>query len=139
MDGIVGGLIAFAVVAGLVLLFVLPWFLFKPQREKFRQKQWEEAGGGETIPDGELGDPTPVFAPAQVVSRRICHEYWIGSGYMPKNIAKYYLTFKTEDGEKEYVVSEELFSKTEEGQTGTLVTINGMFFDFGDGEPQDEE
>lgn len=47
----------------------------------------------------------------------------------------YVLTFLTDDGEiKEFTVAEEVFLRYTTDQIGTLVTIDGEFFDFGDGE-----
>ena len=52
-----------------------------------------------------------------------------------------YITFLTEkDEEVTYPVRQEIFERVEEGQEGTLVTVNGNFFDFGDGvDVADEE
>jgi len=53
--------------------------------------------------------------------------------------SSFFVTFLTDDGEeKEFKVSRELFDRLYEDQTGTLVTVNGNFFDFGDGEDMAE-
>ena len=46
-----------------------------------------------------------------------------------------YVTFMKFDGSVvEYSVSEEIYKKCIPGTSGILVTINGLFFDFGNGE-----
>lgn len=48
----------------------------------------------------------------------------------------YTVTFLTEHSNTEtYSVTEEQFNSCDIGQRGTLATVNGEFFDFGDGEP----
>lgn len=48
----------------------------------------------------------------------------------------YTVTFLTENNTTEaYSVPEELFNNCNIGQRGTLATVDGEFFDFGDGEP----
>ena len=50
------------------------------------------------------------------------------------------MNFRLENGEeREYYVSKELFDRVKEGQESTLVLLNGMFFDFGEGEDIDGE
>ena len=54
---------------------------------------------------------------------------------LPAQVDEYYATFRLETGEEiEYKISEELFFTLTEGEEGTLVTVNGNFFDFGSGE-----
>ncbi len=55
--------------------------------------------------------------------------------HQPQCIVEYGVLFVTESGEEKFfLVSEEVFDGLEEGQVGTLVIINGNFFDFGCGE-----
>ena len=50
------------------------------------------------------------------------------------------MTFLTDDGDEQtYNVSQELFDKTNVGDVASLVTINGTFLDFSDGEDVEEE
>lgn len=71
---------------------------------------------------------------AVVLSKRTDGHYE-GSHLQPKYINDYYVTFMI-DGEKEteYSVFEESYDRIFVGQSGTLITVNGEFFDFGDGE-----
>lgn len=71
---------------------------------------------------------------AVVLSKRTDGHYE-GSHLQPKYINDYYVTFMI-DGEKEteYSVFEEAYDRIFVGQSGTLITVNGEFFDFGDGE-----
>ncbi|MBQ7011150.1 MAG: DUF2500 family protein [Clostridia bacterium] len=83
-------------------------------------------------PDTEPYELTAVEA--TVCQKRICGEH-VGPSKLPKYATIYEMTFVTEDGSKvSYNVSEELYESTPEGKAGTLVTQNGEFFDFGDGE-----
>ena len=48
---------------------------------------------------------------------------------------EFYVTFKTENDEEiEYPVRQEIWEGIAEYQEGTLVLVNGNFFDFGDGQ-----
>ncbi len=71
---------------------------------------------------------------AVVLSKRIDGE-WTGGFQTPQYETGYFVSFLTDDGKtKEYRVGEELFQTITEGQSSTLVTVNGVFFGFGDGE-----
>ena len=71
---------------------------------------------------------------ATVCKKRICGVH-VGPSKLPKYATIYEMTFITEDGSKvSYSVPEELYENTPEGKAGTLVTQNGEFFDFGEGE-----
>ena len=75
-----------------------------------------------------------VLTPARVVAKRIQHGY-AGSSKMPQYATGFIVTFLSEDDETlEFSVSEEMFESLQEQQTGMLVTSDGNFFDFGDGE-----
>ncbi len=53
----------------------------------------------------------------------------------PKCIVEFGVLFLTEENEEKFfLVSEEVYTKLQEGQAGTLVVTNGRFVDFGDGE-----
>lgn len=86
-----------------------------------------------TAPQGE-------FVSARVISKRIAHTYDRSRGIYMKE-SEYYgiITFLLGDGkEVEYAVPPELYERCEENQVGTLVTVNGKFFDFGQGEEIEE-
>ena len=70
---------------------------------------------------------------ASVVSRRTADK-WTGGKSLRYNM-ELYVTFMKFDGSvAEYSVSEEIYKKCIPGTSGMLVTINGLFFDFGKGE-----
>ena len=53
---------------------------------------------------------------------------------LPQQVDEYYVTFLNEDGEeKEYLVPQEFFYTVVQDEEGMLITVNGSFFDFGDG------
>lgn len=85
------------------------------------------------VPEEELL-PEPDVKNAVVLSKRTDGHYE-GSHLQPKYINDYYVTFMI-DGEKEteYSVFEEAYDIIAVGQSGTLITVDGKFFDFGDGE-----
>lgn len=58
-----------------------------------------------------------------------------GSYRMPSHRVGFYITFLTDDGKTvEHEVGQDVYGRCDLYQTGTLVTINGEFFDFGKGE-----
>ncbi len=60
---------------------------------------------------------------------------WIGNIKTPHYVEGYFVTFLTDDGDKrEYQVGKETFDSIYEGQASTLVTVDGEFFAFEDGE-----
>lgn len=79
-------------------------------------------------------DPEPVAYPARVMSKRVEGAH-TGGVKSPQYKVFFLVTFLTDSGETlEFSVGEEMFSRLCEHQTGTLITIDGNFFDFGDGE-----
>lgn len=61
--------------------------------------------------------------------------YWSGCAKTPHYNDCYLVTFLTDEGDKrEYSVSKETFDSIYEGQASTLVTVDGEFFAFEDGE-----
>ena len=71
---------------------------------------------------------------ATVYTKRMYGEYR-GSSKAPEYVTVYEITFLTEDGNTEaHGVPKELYDSLTEGTAGYLVTQNGEFFDFGDGE-----
>ena len=101
----------------------------------------EEKKQAESEPSEDaLQEPAGTrFVRAKVLQKKINHYYYKGLN-LPKNESSFVLVFETEKGEtEEYPVPQEFFMQTEEGQEGTLVTINGMFFDFGEGQDISDE
>lgn len=78
-------------------------------------------------------EPEPVGIGARVISKRTEISY---KGIkIPEHSIVYIVSFLTDKGEtKEYSVTEDIYNSLSEQDTGTLVTINNNFFDFGKGE-----
>lgn len=107
-----------------------------------------DADGDETLDetldedgDGMDGDgwtpPEPEAFPARVVDMRVVSGN-VGGSKRPKTGVSFLVTFLTDDGARaEYPVPEELYVTLEVDQTGTLVILNGGFFDFGAGDEYD--
>ncbi len=78
-------------------------------------------------------EPESEFIEAKVIAKRI-HTQFNGVRQV-KSVFWFLITFEALDGKQmEFPVSQEYFEKIKEGQNGTLVIVNGNFFDFGDGE-----
>ena len=81
--------------------------------------------------------PEPEAFPARVVDMRVVTGN-VGGNKRPKTGVSFLVTFLTDDGERtEYPVPEELYVTLDIDQTGTLVILNGGFFDFGAGDEYD--
>ena len=77
-------------------------------------------------------EPEYLFAQAKILSKGK-KAYYVGVK-LPKLMEEYWVKIITEEGvETSYRVREDVYQRMEEGQEGTLVTVNGNFFDFGDG------
>ena len=77
--------------------------------------------------------------PAEVVGARVMDKRTAvvstGSVKSPNHEIVFFISFLTDDGEtREYRVTQEIYEKCEIYQTGDLVTYDGIFFDFGEGE-----
>lgn len=84
-----------------------------------------------------IKEPETEFLQAKALRKRV-HIYYTNYLNLSRSVTEYYITFLLENGEeKEYALSQEMFEKIEEGQESTLVLLNGMFFDFGEGESVD--
>ena len=82
----------------------------------------------------EIETPEPEFFEAKALRKRV-HIYYVSELNIPKSVTEYFITFLLETGEeREFSLSQEMFEKIEEGEESTLVLLNNMFFDFGDGE-----
>lgn len=115
--------IAFLLIAGIVLWIWLYERKYHPKKK---------------INYEDIETPTPQFFQAKALKKRI-HVRYEGYVKMPKSIMEYFILFELENGEQEeFMLSQETFEKIEEGQEGTFVLLNGLFFDFGDGEMIEE-
>lgn len=95
----------------------------------------------DTDPDADEGwtPPEPEAFPARIVDMRVVTGN-VGGNKRPKTGVSFLVTFLTDDGARtEYPVPEELYVTLDVDQTGTLVVLNGGFFDFGAGDAYDEE
>lgn len=95
----------------------------------------------DTDPDADEGwtPPEPEAFPARIVDMRVVTGN-VGGNKRPKTGVSFLVTFLTDDGARtEYPVPEELYVTLDVDQTGTLVLLNGGFFDFGAGDAYDEE
>ena len=88
--------------------------------------------------DEDWTPPEPEAFPARIVDMRVVIGN-VGGTKRPKTGTSFLVTFLTDDGERtEYPVPEELYVTLDLDQTGTLVILNGGFFDFGVGDAYDE-
>ena len=116
---LIGGLLI-----GLLLFF---YFLFEYPKDKERERLRRE----KVLEDYEK-EPEYLFTQAKILSKEK-KAYYVGVK-LPKLVEEYSIRLLTEEGEeRNYRVREEVYSRIEKGQEGTLVTVNGNFFDFGDG------
>lgn len=95
----------------------------------------------DTDPDADDSwtPPEPEAFPARIVDMRVVTGN-VGGNKRPKTGVSFLVTFLTDDGARtEYPVPEELYVTLDVDQTGTLVVLNGGFFDFGAGDTYDEE
>ena len=89
--------------------------------------------------DDSWTPPEPEAFPARIVDMRVVTGN-VGGSKRPKTGVSFLVTFLTDDGARtEYPVPEELYVTLDLDQTGTLVILNGGFFDFGAGDAYDEE
>ena len=116
---LIGGLLI-----GLALFF---YFLFQFPKDKERERLRRE----KVLEEYEK-EPEYLFAPAKILSKKK-KAYYVGVK-LPELVEEYWIKIITEEGvEASYRVREDVYWRIEEGQEGTLVTVNGNFFDFGDG------
>ena len=116
---LIGGLLI-----GLLLFF---YFLFEYPKDKERKRLHRE----KVLEEYEK-EPEYLFTQAKILSKEK-KAYYVGVK-LPKLVEEYSIRLHTEEGgERNYRVREEVYSRIEKGQKGTLVTVNGNFFDFGDG------
>ena len=105
---------------------------------RIRTERQEALDKMEQTEEEEYELPEPVACNARVLEKHFASDV-IGTKSV-KQVSSYYVTFFTEDGETvEYPVPEEIFLTIEKGQESTLITVDGKFFDFSDGESVEEE
>lgn len=110
----------------LIFIFAFVGVAIGNKKAKKEEPQEEEE---EEIPETQ-------FVRATVLSKRVyrAYDYHVAPGVAESNLY-FFILFRKENGEEvEFSVPQELFEKTEEGQSATLVTIGNSFIDFGDGE-----
>ena len=111
--------------AGAVFLFIMPIRAMIQTRREIRDYDKNHA-------DVEAHELCEIGA--TVYTKRTYGKY-VGSSKSPTYTTVYEITFLTEDGgTAAYEVARELYDSLTEGTAGYLVTQNGEFFDFGDGE-----
>jgi hypothetical protein len=131
-----------ALLAAAVLFFALCIRHGRRQAADQEKKRREAAIAAGKDPDTEDPEdwtpPEPEAYPARVVDMRAVTGN-IGGHNRPKTGMSFLVTFLTDDGERrEYPVPEELYVTLDLDRTGTLVILNGGFFDFGDGTEEED-
>ena len=109
-----------------ILLITIVWVLFGIGFNALRNRKADE----------DTADEPCELLPADAIGATVVSKDWeIAKCGKHTGTVVYYVTFLTDDGEaKEYAVSEEMYQKCTPNATGMLVTVDGNFFDFGDGE-----
>ena len=86
----------------------------------------------------KLDDPieeSPAVAIGAVVMSKRANIQNMGGPKYPHSTLCCYATFSTDAGEMvEYSIPQEVYNSVKENNYGTLVTVEGKFFAFGDGE-----
>lgn len=119
--------ILFTVIAIVYFLLLFAYAIYRYigllRRNKAMEQQMEDEAGD---------DPTAISIWARVTDKHIRKTYMgRGKGFE----YRFCVAFLTEDEiDVEYTVSKEIFDRIAVDQVGVLVTVNGNFFDFGDGE-----
>ena len=113
-----------------LIVFLICYYPKLKQQEALRRQKIEEEYEKE---------PEYVFIKAKVLKKRKDF-YYVSNINIPRSQEDYFVTFLTQSGEeKEYPVGKEAYDEILENQEGELVTVNGNFFYFGDGEEVAEE
>ena len=114
----------------IVILMALPvaafltWAILRPI---LANKKLEDTTDEDFV---EMSEPESVGA--TVLKKEITERK--GGGKHASYQMVFEILFLTDDGKKlVFEVPEELYAEVTEGQSGLLVTMNGKFFDFGDG------
>ena len=117
---LVGG----ALIVGTLVFYFLFQYPKDKERERLRrqcvEKEYEK-------------QPEYQFRQATVIEKRKT-AYYVGVN-ISKQVRECIVVFQTEEGETlTFQIRDELFDGIQENQKGMLVTVNGNFFYFGDGE-----
>ncbi len=111
-----------------VCLYVVRPVVFVLHNRKKRQTL-------EELLDEDIAEPQTVGACVLTKKTEEYYENSFARYKVPEYKMAFLVRFLTDDGEeKVYEVSQGTFEAVREGQHGTLVTIDGNFFDFGNGE-----
>ena len=122
------------VIVGVILAAVVYIFVIAPILLHRHNKRVEKACNE----GAAVREPEFVSVGAKVVGIGEFNSY-NGSPKMLKYKRLYRVAFLTdEDEELVFEVPKELHDRVSEGQHGNLITVNGNFFDFGDGEDIEE-
>ena len=119
--------ILFTVIAIIYFLLLFAYAIYRYigflRRNKAMEQQMEDEAGE---------DPVTISIGARVTDKHIRKTYMgRGRGFE----YRFCVGFLTDDEiDIEYTVSQEVFDRIAVDQVGVLVTVNGSFFDFGDGE-----
>lgn len=84
-------------------------------------------------PEEDVSAPEGEFRRATVAAKNAEIVYTSRSARQPEHHIAYTVVFRIGAEEERYEVDREVFESLYEGQTSTLVTVNGIFFDFGEG------
>ena len=110
-----------------------------PEEAEIPEEDTEADPDTDTDADEGWTPPEPEAFPARIVDMRVVTGN-VGGSKRPKTGVSFLVTFLTDDGSRtEYPVPEELYVTLDLDQTGTLVLLNGGFFDFGAGDAYDQE
>ena len=127
----------FIIPVAMLLIAAICYFIFQYPKDKAKIEARKQAFYDECEKELEYD-----FVKATVLSKKKDSYYKQELRMIEVPVLKEdcYITFLTEkDEEVTYPVRQELFEQIEEGQEGTLVTVNGNFFYFGDGEDVEAE
>ena len=110
-----------------------------PEEAEIPEEDTEADPDTDTDADEGWTPPEPEAFPARIVDMRVVTGN-VGGSKRPKTGVSFLVTFLTDDGSRtEYPVPEELYVTLDVDQTGTLVLLNGGFFDFGAGDAYDAD
>ncbi len=131
-------IITITITVGIITLVAFLIYYIKVEAPKEREK--ERIRRQKVLEEYEK-EPEYVFMQARVQSKRRSDYYKteLRMPQLPALVNEFYITFETEDNKTtEFPVRQEIYEDITEGQEGTLVTVNGNFFDFGIGEEIEE-
>ena len=135
-EDIISVVLVSVVILGIVSIFFIAPAKIRALRKKEEIKSDTDTADEEDFYTEDVNVETEAIG-ARVISKDF--ESKVNGTKYVRHSSSFFVTFLTDDGEKkEFKVARELFDRLYEDQTGTLVTVNGNFFDFGDGEDMAE-